>query len=243
MSVGGGFSAYALERLSKDPQFILYRAREPASRRRVLLFAPASENLPQHILKRIEHEYALRAELDSAWAAMPIALAHDGGRTILVRKDPGGEPLDQLLERPFDLRQFLRIAIGLTTALAAMHERRIVHRDIRPANILVNAASGKVWLTGFGVATGPLRQPQAPEPSATVGATLAYMAPEQTGRMNRSIDTRSDLFRSESPSIKCSPALCLSLPPTLSNGSIVTSRGSRHRRMSEGKKFLRHYRP
>lgn len=194
MSVGGGFSAYALERLSKDPQFILYRAREPASRRRVLLFAPASENLPQHILKRIEHEYALRAELDSAWAAMPIALAHDGGRTILVRKDPGGEPLDQLLERPFDLRQFLRIAIGLTTALAAMHERRIVHRDIRPANILVNAASGKVWLTGFGVATGPLRQPQAPEPSATVGATLAYMAPEQTGRMNRSIDTRSDLY-------------------------------------------------
>ena len=70
----------------------------------------------------------------------------------------------------------------------------MVHKDVKPANILVNCADGRVRLTGFGVASRLPRQRQAPEPPEIIAGTLAYMAPEQTGRMNRSIYFRSDLY-------------------------------------------------
>jgi serine/threonine protein kinase len=75
-----------------------------------------------------------------------------------------------------------------------MHERGLIHKDIKPANILVDAESGGVWLTGFGIASRLPHERQAPAPSEVIAGTLAYMAPEQTGRMNRSVDSRSDLY-------------------------------------------------
>ena len=75
-----------------------------------------------------------------------------------------------------------------------MHERGLIHKDIKPANVLVDAATGQVRLTGFGIASRLPRERQAPEPPEVIAGTLAYMAPEQTGRMNRSIDSRSDLY-------------------------------------------------
>jgi len=75
-----------------------------------------------------------------------------------------------------------------------VHERGLIHKDIKPANILVDAASGGVWLTGFGIASRLPREHQAPAPPEVIAGTLAYMAPEQTGRMNRSVDSRSDLY-------------------------------------------------
>ncbi|HUL06115.1 MAG TPA: PAS domain S-box protein [Candidatus Acidoferrum sp.] len=89
---------------------------------------------------------------------------------------------------------FLRIAISIASALDKVHQRGLVHKDIKPANILVNGANGEVRLTGFGLASRLSRERQAPEPPETIVGTLAYMAPEQTGRMNRSIDSRSDLY-------------------------------------------------
>src|SRR5260221_5703723 len=115
------------------------------------------------------------------------------GRPMLVLEDPG-EPLDRLLERQLDLTRFLRIAIGLSTALGRLHEHGIIHKDLKPANVMVDPMSNQVWLTGFGIASDLPRERQAPAPPETIAGTLAYMAPEQTGRMNRSIDSRSDLY-------------------------------------------------
>jgi serine/threonine protein kinase len=112
----------------------------------------------------------------------------------LVLEDPGGEPLDRLLGRPLEVTQFLRIAIPLAVALRRVHERGLVHKDIRPANVLVDMASGRAWLTGFGIASRLPREHRGPEPPEVIAGTLAYMAPEQTGRMNRSVDSRSDLY-------------------------------------------------
>src|SRR5258705_1283065 len=145
-------------------------------------------------IERLEHEYALRAELEADWAARPVSLAHYKGRLTLVLEDPGGAPLDRLLGRPLDVSHFLRIAIPLAGALRHVHERGLIHKDIKPANILVESASSGVWLTGFGIASRLLRERQAPEPPEMIAGTLAYMAPEQTGRMNRSVDSRSDLY-------------------------------------------------
>ena len=109
-------------------------------------------------------------------------------------EDPGGEPLARLLGQPWEITSFLRVAIGLAAALGRLHERGLIHKDVKPAHILVNAATGAVWLTGFGIASRLPRERQAPEPPEVIAGTLAYMAPEQTGRMNRSVDSRSDLY-------------------------------------------------
>ena len=109
-------------------------------------------------------------------------------------EDPGGTPLDQLLGQELHLGFSLRLAISLATAIGHVHQRGIIHKDIKPANVLVDSATGKVWLMGFGIASRLPRERQSPEPPEFIAGTLAYMAPEQTGRMNRSIDSRSDLY-------------------------------------------------
>jgi PAS domain S-box-containing protein len=154
----------------------------------------AAEETSLGCVQRLEHEYALKAELDADWAARPVALTHYNDRLTLVLEDPGGTPVDRLLGRPLDVSNFLRIAIPLAGALRRVHERGLIHKDIKPANILLDAASGGVWLTGFGIASRLPREHRAPAPPLVIAGSLAYMAPEQTGRMNRSVDCRSDLY-------------------------------------------------
>src|SRR5260221_10238270 len=188
-------SRYAFETLREDEEFVLCRGRrdqgEPAT---ILSIAPVSEHPVPAILERLEHQYALRDELDSDWAARPLTLVRREGRPLLILQDPGGEPLDRLLGQPMELTRFLRLACGLAVALGKLHQQGLIHKDIKPANILVDSARGAVWLTGFGIASLLLRERQAAEPPETIAGTLAYMAPEQTGRMNRSVDSRSDLY-------------------------------------------------
>jgi serine/threonine protein kinase len=163
----------------------------------VLVVALAADQPSPQSLRRLEHEFSLEADLDPAWATRPLTLTHHEGRTILVLKDPGGVPLDRILEhchgQPIEPTRFLRIACGLASALGEVHRRGLIHKDLHPANILVDDADN-VRLTGFGIASRLPRERQAPLTPEVIAGTLPYMAPEQTGRMNRSIDSRSDLY-------------------------------------------------
>jgi len=118
----------------RESDLILHRGASEG-RTPVLVVAPKTGSASAEVLRRIEHEYALRAELDLAWAAPPIALTRHRDRMALVLADPGGEPLDQLCGRPWDILEFLRIAIPLAGALRKAHDRGLVHKDINPANI------------------------------------------------------------------------------------------------------------
>ena len=178
-------------------------------RKDVLIVIPASEQPAPITLDRLVHEYSLRDELDSTWAARPIELVQDRSRTILVLDDPGGELLSGLIGKPMEIGCFLRIAVGIAAALGKLHRQNLIHKDVKPANILVNPASGEVRLTGFGIASRLPRERQAPAPPEFIAGTLAYMAPEQTGRMNRSIKSRSDLY---SLGVTCYEMLTGSLP-------------------------------
>jgi predicted ATPase len=142
----------------------------------------------------LAHEYGLTEYLDRDWALMPLELVQEPGRRILTYEDPGGEALGSLLGMPMGVEAFLHLAIGITAAVGKMHQRGLVHKDIKPANILLNSCDGAVRLTGFGIASRVPRERQPPGPPQFIAGTLAYMAPEQTGRMNRSIDSRSDLY-------------------------------------------------
>jgi serine/threonine protein kinase len=185
---------YVFETLREDEEFVLERGQEDRDLSAILVVAPVSERPVPGILERLEHEYALRTELDSDWAARPLTLARREGRPMLILEDPGGEPLDRLLGEPMELSRFLRFAVGLAAALGKLHQQGLIHKDIKPANVLVNSDTGECWLSGFGLASRLARERQAPDPPESIAGTLAYMAPEQTGWMNRSIDSRSDLY-------------------------------------------------
>jgi AAA ATPase-like protein/protein kinase-like protein len=130
-----------------------WRLDDEGNRLAVLLVAPAADHPSRSTLDRLTHEYELKDELDGAWAARPLALMRDAGRTVLVLDDLDGEPLDRLLGEPMEVGRFLRLAIAVTSALGKLHQRGLIHKDIKPANILLNEATGEVRLTGFGIAS------------------------------------------------------------------------------------------
>jgi predicted ATPase/signal transduction histidine kinase len=171
-----------------------WRLDTDGNRSTILTVSPEAEHPAPATLDRLSHEFALKGELDGAFAAQPLEFIRDGGRIALMLEDPGGGPLDLLVHAPMDVGRFLHLAIRIACTLGKLHQRGLVHKDIKPANILVNHDTGSVKLTGFGIASRLPRERQAPAPPEFIAGTLAYMAPEQTGRMNRSIDSRSDLY-------------------------------------------------
>jgi Protein kinase domain len=147
--------------VSQEPR----RSPADAGRSRVLVLSPAIQQPTPESLKWLEHAYSFKEELDPAWATRPIALTGHWNRPVLVLQDPGGVPLDQLLGRPLDLAFSLRLAIGLSSAIDQLHRRDIIHKDIKPANVLVDSVTGRCWLMGFGIASRLPRERQAPEPT------------------------------------------------------------------------------
>ena len=187
-------SRYEFESLRTDEEFNLHRGRGAGEPSSILVLTPVLQQPELGTIKRLEHECSFRDELDAAWSVRPLGLSRHWDRMVLVLEDPGGEPLDRFLAQPMELAWFLRLAIGLAAALSELHRRGLIHKDIKPANVLVDSVTNNVWFTGFGISSRLVRERQAAEPPEMITGTLAYMAPEQTGRMNRSIDSRSDLY-------------------------------------------------
>ena len=140
------------EPLRTDEEFTLYRGEYSnlAGTPSVLLLAAASTLPALETLRRMENEYSLRDELDPAWAVRPLALSEHFGHTTLVLEDPGGETLDRFLPGPMEMKRFLPFAVGIATALGGWHEKGLIHKDVKPANVLVNPTTGRPgsWVPG-----------------------------------------------------------------------------------------------
>jgi hypothetical protein len=180
-----------LETLWDDGELVLSRGVRREDGSPFLVLAAAGVQAPLATVAQMEHAYGLRHQLQSAWAAEPLELCHRDGR--LISRDPGGQLLARAIGKPWELTPFLRIAIGLARAVTGLHRVGLVHKDLKPANILFDIQRGEVWLTGFGLTSLLPRERRAPEPLEMIAGTLPYMAPEQSGRLNRSIDSRRDL--------------------------------------------------
>ena len=190
--------SHRLETLLDDGEFVLCRSGQPIDTAvpapSALVVMPRSEHPRSQVVRMLEHEYSLRDALDSVWAVRSVALTTHEGRAALVLEDPGGELLVQRAGTPMDLGDVLRTGAGVAAALRHLHARGLIHKDLKPANVMIDSSSGHVWLRGFGIASRVPRERRPPEPPEVIAGTLAYMAPEQTGWMNRSIDARSDLY-------------------------------------------------
>ncbi|MPW22616.1 PAS sensor protein [Paraburkholderia piptadeniae] len=177
-----------------DADRVFCRVRQSRGSDSVLIVQTTAANPSADTILRLAHEFELKEQLNGTWAVRPVDLIRGEDRTVLVLEDPGGEPLEQVIGAPMEMGTVLHVAIGIAEALGKIHQRGFVHKDLKPAHILVNCADGLLRLTGFGIASELPRERQSPAPPETIAGTLAYMAPEQTGRMNRSIDFRSDLY-------------------------------------------------
>jgi serine/threonine protein kinase len=173
-------SGYMLEPLREETDFTLHRGRELGKQTPILALAVAAERPSPQSLRRLEHERSLESELNAACAAQPVALTRHLGRAVLILKNPDGEPLDRFIEQrkdhPFDLPRSLRIAIGLTSALGQAHRQGLIHKDVEPANALVDHA-GHVWLTGFGIASRLPHERQEPKAPEFIAGSLPECAP------------------------------------------------------------------
>ncbi len=96
----------------------------------MLVALPKHERPSPATLDRLAHEFGLRDELDGAWAARPLAIVREGGRTALLLEDPGGEPLVQLKGESMEVGRFLRLAIDVAATLGKAHQRGFIHKDV-----------------------------------------------------------------------------------------------------------------
>ena len=114
---------------------------------------------------------------------------------VILLEDFGGQSLKLLLpQTQLTLEKFLTIAIKITESLAVIHTNNIIHKDINPSNIIYNPQTGQLKIIDFGISTRLSREFLTVLPPHQLEGTLAYIAPEQTGRMNRGIDYRSDFY-------------------------------------------------
>ncbi|XXX73144.1 AAA family ATPase [Sorangium sp. So ce134] len=183
-----------LEVLHTGADTILYRARRAEDGRPVVLKVLRRDHASPHALGRLHHEHEVAKGLDVPVIVKAHAIEAFGDQVALVLEDFGGRSLDHLQGGPMPLERFFPLALRLSGALAELHRHHVIHRDIKPQNLLYNPDTGEVKITDLGIACPSPRGPEDLAHDALIAGTLAYMAPEQTGRMNRSIDERTDLY-------------------------------------------------
>jgi len=146
-------------------------------------------------LAGLRREFAILSSLQIEGVARAVDLITHRDRVALVLHDPGGISFKTLIASgPLLLSRTLDTGIQLATILGQLHRLGIIHKDINPNNIVVDPDSGQVTLTDFGIASRLSSEQQAPRHPHLLEGTIAYMSPEQTGRMNRDVDYRTDLY-------------------------------------------------
>jgi histidine kinase len=182
-----------LETLHQGNRTVLYRAVNAAGDRCVLKLLNSEYPTPEQTAS-LKHEYHLIADLSLVNVVQAQRWESVGHQGILVLEDFGGRSLQQFLAAGLSLEIKLRIALQIAQALVSLHHHQIIHKDIKPANIIFNPQTGVAKLTDFSIATQLGQETQLPVNPQQLEGTLAYLSPEQTGRMNRTIDYRTDFY-------------------------------------------------
>ncbi|HAX85163.1 MAG TPA: hypothetical protein DCY91_02615 [Cyanobacteria bacterium UBA11370] len=184
-----------LSQIYESSNSLVYRAIRESDGQSVILKVLKSEYPTPAEISRYQQEYHITHSLNLGGVVKAYSLERYQRMLAIVFEDFGGSSLKQLMrDRRFTLKEFLSIAIRNTESLGKIHESNIIHKDINPSNIVFNPDTGQLKIIDFGIATVLSREnPMIKNPSVLEG-TLPYISPEQTGRMNRSLDYRTDFY-------------------------------------------------
>ncbi|BAY27323.1 ATP-binding region ATPase domain protein [Calothrix sp. NIES-2100] len=173
----------------------VYRALREPEQTSVIIKTLKAEYPTIKQLTQLRHEYQILQSLKIEGIVKPLALENYQNGLALILSDFAGETLKNFINiQKLDLSQFLNIAIQLATILSQLHQNNIIHKDIKPQNILINPQTGQVKIIDFSISSYLSKENHHPSDPNLLEGTLAYMSPEQTGRMNRSIDYRTDFY-------------------------------------------------
>ncbi|MEH2114201.1 AAA family ATPase [Nostoc sp.] len=187
-----GFKIVTL--LKAGVKAVIYRGIKVEDQCQVIIKGLHPEQCTPNNIEQLKHEYAIAQRLNPAAAVKAYALEMHQGIPYLIMEDFQARSLDQFLNQFQQPVPFLKIAIEITSKLAQIHTCNIVHKDIKPQNILINLETNQVKIADFGIAAFIPYQQQIVSSSSRIEGSLPYLSPEQTGRMNRGIDHRSDLY-------------------------------------------------
>ena len=179
----------------ESPNSLVYRGIRTQDDRGVILKVLKHDYPTPVELTRYRKEYELTRSLKADGVVKVYDLLKYQNTLAIVLEDFGGESLQDLLaRRSFTLKEFLEIAIRITDSLGEIHAANIIHKDVNPSNIVINPATEQLKIIDFGISTVLTRSHPALKNPHVLEGTLAYMSPEQTGRMNRALDYRTDFY-------------------------------------------------
>ncbi|MBW4682783.1 MAG: AAA family ATPase [Microcoleus vaginatus WJT46-NPBG5] len=184
-----------LEKIYEDLKTVVYRAERHEDRKPVVIKLPVSDYPTLKELTQLRHEYEISKHLNFPGIVKSYSLENHQNSLALILEDFGGKAFSHFIpSHPFKIIEFLTIAIQLSDTLGLLHDQQIIHKDIKSQNIILCPDSLLVKITDFSIASRLARQNALPINPNFIEGTLAYMSPEQTGRMNRSIDYRTDFY-------------------------------------------------
>jgi predicted ATPase/signal transduction histidine kinase/tRNA A-37 threonylcarbamoyl transferase component Bud32 len=184
-----------LEKINVGLNTVVYRAERREDQTAVIIKTLMADYPTLQEIMQLRHEYEISRHLNLEGIVKPYGLENHRNGLALILEDSKGEALKNFLNgHKLELKEFLEIAIQLADTLGKLHDNQIIHKDIKPTNIIITPATLEVKITDFSIATRLSRETPTLSHSTLLEGTLAYISPEQTGRMNRSIDYRTDFY-------------------------------------------------
>lgn len=184
-----------IESIHEGWNTVIYRANYLPTANPVIIKTLKAEYPTLEDISRLRHEYKVLQPLNIEGVIKPLALEKYQNGLALILEDFGQPSLKWFItNNKVNITEFLQIAIQVTTALEKLHQRKIIHKDIKPHNILVSSQLDEIKIIDFSIATRLTRENAAYNSLNLLEGTLAYISPEQTGRMNRYIDYRTDFY-------------------------------------------------
>jgi hypothetical protein len=174
----------------------LYRGKRLRDQRAVLVRTVADRAPTAREIARLKREREVSQRLetsDEGLVPAPLGVEEPAGRLIMVYQDPGGVSLSSLMSAtPMSAERVLALGVAIVDALGKLHAQGLVHKNLSPAALLVDVSSSKVHLCDLGLASMVAGEEQVA--SELMDGAMAYMAPEQTGRMRQGVDYRADFY-------------------------------------------------
>lgn len=183
------------EQLQEGANTILFRGYREADNKSVIIKVPTQEHPPFKVVAQLKHEYEITNHLNFKGILIPYELLINELITLLTFANFKGIFLDEYIKNNIiHIKEFLTIAQQLADILIELHKNKIIHKNIQPKNILIAPETGQIKITEFSIASLLSREYQTVSQPGLLEGTLDYMSPEQTGRMNRAIDYRTDFY-------------------------------------------------